>query len=64
MHGCIEFGDLEGEVLIVEKAFYGLKSSGASFQAFVAETFDKMGFTSSVTDSDVWLQPAEKANGG
>lgn len=63
MRGGIEFGDLEGEILIVEKALYGLKSSGAAFRAFLAETFDRMGFTSSVADPDVWLRPAVKADG-
>ena len=63
LRGGIEFGDLEGEVLIVEKALYGLKSSGAAFRAFLAETFDRMGFTSSVADPDVWLRPAIKPDG-
>ena len=63
MRAGIEFGDLEGEILIVEKALYGLKSSGAAFRAFLAETFDRMGFTSSVADPDVWLRPAVKADG-
>ena len=50
-------------MLIVEKALYGLKSSGAAFRVFLAETFDKMGFTSSVADPDVWLRPATKSDG-
>ena len=63
LRGGMEFGDLQGEVLIVEKALYGLKSSGAAFRAFLAETFDRMGFTSSVADPDVWLRPAIKPDG-
>ena len=63
LRGGIEFGDLQDEILIVEKALYGLKSSGAAFRAFLAETFDRMGFTSSVADPDVWLRPATKADG-
>ena len=63
IRGGIEFGDLEGQVLIVEKALYELKSSGAAFRAFLAETFDRMGFTSSVADPDVWIRPAVKSDG-
>ena len=40
----IEFGDISGETLIVEKALYGVKSSGAAFRAFLAEAFDNMEF--------------------
>ena len=35
-----EFGHLEGKVMIVRKALYGLKSSGAAFRAHLAETLD------------------------
>ena len=63
MKGGIEFGDMENETLIVEKALYGLKSSGAAFRAFLAQTFDKMGFTSSIADPDVWMRPAIKSDG-
>ena len=63
MKGGIEFGELAGEVLIIEKALYGLKSSGAAFQAFLAKTFDNMGFTSSVADPDIWMRPAVKSDG-
>ena len=63
MRGGIEFGKLAGETLIIEKALYGLKSSGAAFRAFLAETFDNTGFTSSVTDPDIWMRPAVKSDG-
>ena len=33
--GGIEFGDMANEILIVEKALYGLKSSGAAFRSFL-----------------------------
>ena len=59
----IEFGDMENEILIIEKAIYGLKSSGAAFRAFLAQTFDKIEFTSSVADPDVWMRPAIKSDG-
>ena len=31
------FGDIEGKVSIVRQSLYGLKSSGATFQSFLAE---------------------------
>ena len=58
--GGKEFGELEDCILIVERALYGLRSSGAAFRAFLAETLDDMGFKSSETDPDVWLRPAVK----
>jgi hypothetical protein len=58
-----EFGSDEGKILIVEKALYGLKSSGAAFRAFLAETLDNIGFKSSEADPDVWLRPAVKPDG-
>ena len=42
MRGDIEFGELSDEILIIERALYGLKSSGATFRVFLAQTFDKM----------------------
>ena len=63
LRGGIEFGDLSGETLIVEKALYGLKSSGAAFRAFLAETFDNMGFKSSTADPDIWMRPNTKPDG-
>ena len=63
IHGGIKFEELAGEVLIVDKALYGLKSSGAAFRAFLAETFDNMGFTSSVADPDIWMRPSIKSDG-
>ena len=58
-----EFGDMRGKTLIVNKALYGLKSSGASFRYFLAERLDDMGFKSSMADPDVWIRPAIKPDG-
>ena len=63
LRGGMEFGDMKGEILIVEKALYGLKSSGAAFRSFVAETFDSMGFRSSIADPDIWMRPSVKHDG-
>lgn len=59
----MEFGHEEGKIFIVTKALYGLKSSGAAFRQFLAETLENMGFTSSEADPDVWLRPAVKPDG-
>ena len=58
-----EFGSDQGKPFIIKKALYGLKSSGAAFRAFLAETLDEMGFRSSYIDPDVWLRPAVKPDG-
>ncbi len=63
IRGGLEFGDMAGKALIVEKALYGLKSSGAAFRAFLAEAIDQMGFQSSMADPDVWMRPAVKPDG-
>jgi hypothetical protein len=56
-----EFGDLEGNTLIINKALYGLKSSGAAFRSFLAERLDDMNFKPSMADPDVWMRAAVKA---
>ena len=58
-----EFGHREGKILIVKKALYGLKSSGAAFRAFLAEKLDDIGFKSSIADPDVWMRKATKPSG-
>ena len=42
---------------------YGLKSSGAVFRAFLAETLYNIGFKISITDPDVWMRSATKPTG-
>jgi hypothetical protein len=49
--------------MIIKKALYGLKSSGAAFRAHLAETLDAMGYKPSYKDPDVWLRPAVKPDG-
>jgi hypothetical protein len=59
-----EFGpEDQGKNMLVVRALYGLKSSGAAFRSFLAETLHDMGFSPSVADPDVWLRPAIKENG-
>ena len=58
-----EFGSEAGKTMIIVRALYGLKSSGAAFRSFLAETLDDIGFKPSLADPDVWMRPAIKANG-
>ena len=59
-----EFGSDQGKPFIITRALYGLKSSGASFRAFLAEHLEnELGFQSTVADPDVWRRPAVKPDG-
>jgi hypothetical protein len=39
-----EFGSEKGSIMIVKKALYGLKSSGAAFRAHLAETLHQINY--------------------
>ena len=58
-----EFGSLKGKYLIITRALYGLKSSGAVFRALLAETLSDLGYKPSYADQDVWMRPAVKSDG-
>ena len=58
-----EFGSDQGKIMIVVRALYGLKSSGAAFRALLAETLHDLGYVPSKADPDVWMRPAVKSNG-
>ncbi len=58
-----EFGSDKGKVMRVDKALYGLKSSGASWRAMFASTLSDMGYISSKGDPDLWLKARTKPNG-
>ena len=53
-----EFGPLEGHLMVVEKALYGLRTSGARFHAKFADTLRTLGFVPSYADPDVWIRDA------
>ncbi len=58
-----EFGERAGRVIIIRRALYGLKSSGAAFHAHLANALQSIGFISSLADPDVWYRAAIKPNG-
>jgi hypothetical protein len=56
--GGIKTGEDRGKVLIVTRALYGLKSSGAAWRADLAATLRDMQFTSLQANPDVWIRSA------
>ena len=55
-----EFVSDAGNLMIVVRALYGLKSSGEAFRSLLTETFYDIGYTPSKADPDIWLRPAVK----
>ena len=51
-----EFGDLAGHVLVVYKALYGLRTSGARFHESLADTLRDMRFVQCRSDPDLWMR--------
>jgi hypothetical protein len=51
-----EFGDLQGCLLIIVKALYGLRTSGARWHEFFADTLMDMGLYPCKADPDVWMK--------
>ena len=49
--------------MLVVCALYRLKSSGAAFRAFLAETLASLNYTPSYADPDIWMRPAIKSDG-
>ena len=58
-----EFGSESGTIMLIWKALYGLKSSGAAFHAHLAETLYDIGFVPAHANPDVWRRPAFKEDG-
>ena len=51
-----EFGKLEGHTLIIHKALYGLRSSGARWWERFSEVLLEMGFFPSRAENDIWMR--------
>jgi hypothetical protein len=51
-----EFGDLQGQPMIIDKGRYGLKTSAARFHEHLAAKFRRMGFVPSKADADFWMK--------
>src|SRR5687767_9949196 len=53
----LEFGEeLQGKTLIIYKALYGLKSSGARFHEHLFATLLSMEYKPSKADYDLWMK--------
>ena len=51
-----EFGELEGHLLIIIKALYGLRLSGKMFNQLLAECLEGLGFTRSFSDESIFMR--------
>jgi hypothetical protein len=51
-----EFGDRQGNVMVIVKALYGLRTSGARFHEKFADTLLAMHFLPCKADPDVWMK--------
>ena len=58
-----EFGSESGTIMLIRKALYGLKSSGAAYRAHLAETLYDIGFVPTRADPDIWRRHATKEDG-
>jgi hypothetical protein len=57
--GGPEFGTLEGHTLLIDKALYGLRSSGLCWHQRFADVLRSLGFTQSKAESDIWMRENE-----
>jgi Reverse transcriptase (RNA-dependent DNA polymerase) len=57
--GGPEFGSLEGHTLIVDKALYGLRSSGLRWHERLADVLQSIGFTQWKAEADIWMRENE-----
>ena len=59
-----EFGEQQGAVVLIVRALYGLKCSGAAWRSHFAQSLRDLGYESCVGgDPDVWRKPGIKSNG-
>ncbi len=59
-----EFGpNRKGQTVIIVRAMYGLKSSGAAWHTQLSSTLHSMGFKPTFADPDVWIRHASRPDG-
>ena len=54
--GGPEFGDMKGHVLIISRAFYGLRTSGLRWHERLADCLQDIGFVPCKIEPDIWLR--------
>ena len=57
-----EFGPLQGHILIIHKALYGLRSSGFQWHERFADCLAEMGFKPCKAEPDIWMRPSKTGN--
>jgi len=58
-----EFGVKCGRLVLIVRALYGLKSSGAAFRAKLSHELREMGYVASLGDPDVYMKGRSRADG-
>ena len=58
-----EFGSDAGKPMLIIRALYDLKSSGAVFQSFLSDHLWEICYRPSQADPEVWMRPAVKSTG-
>ena len=51
-----EFGERAGHTLIIDRALYGLKSSGLRWHERFSDVLRDMGFFPSKAEEDIWMR--------
>ena len=54
--GGSEFGELEGHILVIHKALYGLRSSGLCWHQRFADVLRAIGFKQCKSETDIWMR--------
>ena len=54
-----EFGPLEGHLLVIVRALYGLRTSGARWHDRLSDVLQTLGFYPCKADPDVWLKECD-----
>ena len=57
------FGSEKGYIILIVRALYVLKSSGAAWRDNLVEPLTSMGYISTDSEPDVWIQRATSENG-
>ena len=50
-----EFGQFEGQIVVIVGALYGLQSLGNRWHAKLSDSFRNLGFTPSKANFDIWM---------
>jgi Reverse transcriptase (RNA-dependent DNA polymerase) len=51
-----EFGKLSGNTLIIEKALYGLRTSGLRWHEKFTDILRDIGFVNCIAEPDIWMR--------